>query len=264
MRHPRAEPDTETLLGRFTLILRSFDTERSTLSVADLVERTGIPRATIHRQANALADFGWLTRNGTRFELGLGAFELGQQVPVSRDLRDVATPFMADLRGATGLTVNLAVLDGRDVVYVELLRGRNAPTILRRAKIGGRLPAHVTGLGKALLAYSDQEVLDTYIEQGLEPFGPRTIRDPGLLRGTVEDIRRAGIAYDREGSVSGVLCAAAPIFAGQRHELAAAISIAGLGMNISLDQVSVAVRTTAATVSRVLEGPKILVARKGD
>lgn len=252
MQHGRAESDTTSVLGRISAILRSFDTDRRTLSVSDLVERTGIPRATVHRQAGALVDQGWLVRNGTRFELGIGLFELGQRVPRQRNLREIATPFMADLREASGHTVNLAVLDGRDVVYVELLRARNAPTSLRKAKIGGRLPAHATGLGKALLAFSDPVVVDEYLRSPLDRLAPRTIGDARVLRAALAEIRRDGIAYDREESATGLMCAAAPVFEGRHREVAAAISIAGQDEKISLENLTSAVRMTALAISRSL------------
>lgn len=250
--HGRDEGDTTSVLGRISSILRSFDADRRSLSVADLAERTGIPRATVHRQANAMAAEGWLARNGTRFELGIALFELGQRVPRPRDLREIATPFMADLREATGHTVTLAVLDGRDVVYVELLRARDAPASLRKAKIGGRLPAHATGVGKALLAFSDAGVVAEYVGRPLDRVAARTIADPGVLRTVLAEIRRDGIAYDREESAVGLLCAAAPVFAGRGREAVAAISIAGQDRSISLDHMSSAVRMTALATSRAL------------
>jgi DNA-binding IclR family transcriptional regulator len=251
--HPgRAEGDTTSVLGRISSILRSFDTDRRTLSVSDLVERTGIPRATVHRQANALVDEGWLVRNGTRFELGIGLFELGQRVPRQRDLREIAMPFMADLREATGHTVTLAVLDGRDVVYVELLRARNAPASLRKAEIGGRLPAHATGVGKALLAFSADDVADEYLRVPLERLSARTIGDAGVLRTALGEIRRDGIAYDHEESAVGLMCAAAPVFAGRARKVTAAVSIAGEDQKISLEHMTSAVRMTALAISRAL------------
>ena len=254
MRHgdDDAASGSMSVLARISSILRAFDGERRTLSVADLVERTGLPRATVHRQVNALADEGWLMRQGTRFELGIGLFELGQRVPRQRDLREVATPFMADLRQASGHTVNLAVLDGREVVYVELLRARNAPASLRKAKIGGRLPAHATGVGKALLAFCEPADIDAYLADGLDRVGPRTIRDPRVLRETLDTIRADGIAYDHEESAVGIVCAAAPIRSGRRREVVASISVSGQDRTISLEHMTSAVRMTALAISRAL------------
>jgi DNA-binding IclR family transcriptional regulator len=184
--------------------------------------------------------------------LGIGLFELGQRVPRQRNLREIATPFMADLREATGHTVTLAVLDGRDVVYVELLRARNAPASLRKAKIGGRLPAHATGVGKALLAFSEDDVVEEYIRLPLERLAARTVGDPGVLRTALKEIRRDGIAYDREESAAGLMCAAAPVFEGHAREVAAAISIAGQDEKISLENMTSAVRMTALAISRAL------------
>ena len=235
-----------------TAILATFESDRRSLSVADIVEWTGIPRATVHRMANKRAEDRWLERDGTKFVLGLRTFELGHRVPLQRQLREAATPYMSDIRAATGQTVNLAVLDGRDVVYVELLRGRNAPPILRKAQVGGRLPAHTTGLGKALLAFSGREMIEAYLAQPLERFGPRTIQDPNVLRAELEQARSEGVAYDREEAAEGVLCAACPIFRRKGGALAASVSVSGWTHGMALDKTVLAVQTTAMAVSRAL------------
>jgi DNA-binding IclR family transcriptional regulator len=251
VKHGDAAANT-SVLGRISAILRAFDGEPHRLGVSDIVERTGLPRATVHRQANALADEGWLVRDGTRFELGLGLFELGQRVPRQSDVREVASPFMADLRQATGHTVNLAVLDERDVVYVQLLRARNAPAVLLKAKVGGRLPAHATGVGKALLAFCDDEVIDGYLSKPLERVGPRTITAAGVLRDELTVIRNEGIAYDHEESAVGIVCAAAPVRSGRSRSVVASVSISGQDQTISLEHMTSAVRMTALAISRAL------------
>lgn len=252
MQHGFTDTNNVSVLSRISAILRSFDNEQSVLSVAELVERTGIPRATVHRQANALADEGWLVRLGSRFELGLALFELGQRVPLQRALREIATPFMADLREATGHSVHLAILDGREVVYVQLLRARNAPPALRLARVGGRLPAHATGVGKAMLAHADPCVQEEYLRQPLVRVAARTIADPLVLQTNLADIRSVGVAYDFEESADGVLCAAAPVFQGPQRILAAAVSISGQDKKISLNHLTSAVHMTALAISRAL------------
>ncbi len=77
-------------------------------------------------------------------------FELGQLVPTQRDIGDLVAPYLADLFEATGETVHLAVLDELEVLYVQKLARRRSPSV--GSRVGGRMPLHCTGVGKALLA----------------------------------------------------------------------------------------------------------------
>ena len=97
---------------------------------------------------------------------------------------------MRDLHEATSETVHLAVLDGAEVVYVAIRPGRHGPRLPSR--VGGRMPAHATGVGKAILAFSPPEVAAALIDAGLERRTPRTIADPGALRRELTRIRGSG------------------------------------------------------------------------
>ena len=144
-----------SLIKRASSVLESFGPDRQTLSLAELISRTGLPRSTTHRIAEELAELGWLAKTPQGYQLGMRMFEFGELVPVQRNLSQVALPHMEDLRTATGASVHLAVLDGTEVVYLQVLAAKQAPPMNSRR--GGRLPAHVTGVGKAMLAYADPE-----------------------------------------------------------------------------------------------------------
>ena len=96
----------------------------------------------------------------------------GELVPAHRSLSEAALPVMEDLREATRQRIHLAVLEGVDVVYVEIL-GSSGVDVTSRT--GGRLPAHATGVGKAILAYSSAATVRARIEAGLPRLTPRTI-----------------------------------------------------------------------------------------
>ena len=104
-----------------------------------------------------------------RYGLGLRLFEIGERVPIYRSLSEVARPVMEDLREATRQRIHLAVLEGVDVVYVEIV-GANLLSVGSRT--GGRFPAHATGVGKALLAYSPAAVVQARIDAGLPRLTP--------------------------------------------------------------------------------------------
>ena len=135
---------------------------------------------------------------GSDLKLGTKLFELGELASRQRKLREVALPYMADLRQVSRQTVHLAVLVGTEVMYVEIVRSRDAPRM--PSEVGGRLPAHAAGVGKALLAFSPDDVVQAVIDRGLPAIGPRTITAPGLLLRELRRIREAGIAYESEES----------------------------------------------------------------
>lgn len=242
----------DTVVGRSAAILGAFGPDDGALGVSELSRRTGLPKSTVHRLVRALTEHGLLDRAGTSVRLGLRLFELGQLVPLQRDLRAAALPIMTDLRDATHQIIHLAVLDGTQVVYLEILRSPDAPAMPSR--VGGRLPAHATGVGKAMLAFSRPELVDAVIAAGLPRLSRRTIVLPRLFRQELETIRDMGCAFDREESSDGVVCAASPVF-GPDDEVVGALSISGWSARMNLERMAPAVRTAALALSRTLRGP---------
>src|SRR5688572_31551870 len=104
---------------RMLLILDTVAASPGEMGLSELARRTGLKKATVHRLATDLVAHRMLERGGYGYRLGLHLFELGQHVPASRRLRATALPFMADLLTATGEIVQLGVLDGTEVLYIE-------------------------------------------------------------------------------------------------------------------------------------------------
>jgi DNA-binding IclR family transcriptional regulator len=155
---------------------------------------------------------------------------------------------MEDLREATRQRIHLAVLDGVDVVYVEIL-GTGGLEVVSRT--GGRLPAHATGVGKAMLAYSPAATVQARIEAGLPRLTPRTISTSGGLVRELRKIRSVGMALDLEEAQLGVSCVAAPVFGADR-KVAAGLSVTGVTGSVDPGTLGPAVRTAAFTLSRLL------------
>ncbi|MCD2191505.1 hypothetical protein LN037_30685 [Actinomycetospora sp. SF1] len=156
---------------------------------------------------------------------------------------------MADLREVTRLTVNLAVLEGLEVVYLDVVRGPDAPAL--PTSPGGRFLAHATGIGKAILAFSSPETVNRVLQGPLPKLGEHTITDPVLLKLELSRIASVGIAYDREESRQGVVCAASPVF-GEDGEVIAGLSVSGWNTRMDLDRAAAAVRTSALSLSRAV------------
>jgi DNA-binding IclR family transcriptional regulator len=241
------------MLGRAFTLLTAFRPGDGELTLAELARRTGIAKPTAHRLLGELAEWGAVERtpNGA-LRLGLRLFELGQLVPRQRDLLDVGAPFLADLFEATRETVHLAVPDGTDVVYVQKLTVSGSPDIPSR--LGGRMPAYCTGVGKALLAFSPPERLAAVVAAGLPRRTPRTVIAPGLLHAELDTVRRRGIAEEHEESAAGIACVAAPVLGIDGHAVAA-VSITGWSHRLNTQRLAAAVRTAALGISRALRPP---------
>ncbi len=244
---PAGEPTS--VIRRIASLMAAFGPEDTYLGVNELARRTDLPKATVSRLVRDMTEHGFLERDGVRVGLGLRLFEWGEHASRRRSVREVALPFMADLREATGQTIHLAILDGSEVVYIEILRNHNAPRLPSR--VGGRLPAHATGVGKALLAAAPETVAGRGIEAGLVPVGPRTITSEQQLRRQLRRIAAAGIAYDHEESGHGIVCAAAAIRDSHGTPIAA-VSACGWAGKVNLRRVGPAVHTTALSITRRL------------
>jgi DNA-binding IclR family transcriptional regulator len=241
----------ETYAHRIVSVLEAFRPEEGAVGAAELARRTGLPKSTVHRITLSLVEAGLLERHGSGVRLGLRLFEIGQRVPRRRALRDAALPYMSDLREATRQTVHLAVLEGSEVVYVEILTSPGGPPLPSR--VGGRLPAHATGVGKAILAFSPPEVSRAVLDGDLPRLSKRSTVAPGLLARELATIRKEGVAYDHEESGQGVVCAASPVL-GPGGEVLGALSVSGWTSRVPLRQVSPAVHTAALALSRTLGG----------
>lgn len=146
------------MLEKAAVILECFTPSGGPFRLSELSERTGFPKPTVHRLAADLVRLGWLERSGAEYRLGAKLFELGSLVPHRLGLRETALPFLQDLFEATRETVHLGVREGLDVVYLERIHGHEALRLPSR--IGGSLPLSCTGVGKALLAFSDAELME--------------------------------------------------------------------------------------------------------
>ena len=244
------------VIDRVSLVLDAFDGP-GRLTLAQIVRKTGLPRSSAHRMLERLVQLRWLRRSGRDYELGMRLVELGSLAVHQDRLHKAAIPMLHDLHAATGLVVHLAVLDGPDVVYMEKVGNRMVAAIPTR--VGGRQPAHCAAVGKAILAFADNPDILTYDSDLLPRRTKYSISTPGQLRTELQKVQAHGIAFDREESVPGFGCVAAPI--GEPGEAVAAASVCGPMNQMKFDQQLVApVRMAALRIWRAVEGGPMRVA----
>lgn len=191
-------------------LLKQFSRDDRELGVSELARRLGLATSTVHRLAATLADERLLERGPGGYRLGLAVFDLGSSVAPGGDLHEVALPVMATLRASTGETVQLAVLDGMESVYIDRLESPHTVRIFSR--VGTRLPAPTTSTGKVLLAALDGPELDRRLERwSPERVTAHTIVEAAVLRARLAEVRERGWAENREESRIGVVSVGAPI-----------------------------------------------------
>ncbi|MBC6459704.1 IclR family transcriptional regulator [Actinomadura sp. HBU206391] len=206
----RAVPAVSRALDILELFL-----DRSSLSAPDITERLGLPRTTVHELITTLVDRSYLipvSGQPTRYRLGLRLFQLGSvfadQLDLAHEGREVALKVAAECDE----TVQVAVLDGTDVVYVAKVDSTHPVRMV--SAVGRRLPAHCTGLGKMLLSELSEEALDARYprDRDLPGMTPNSITSPARLRTRLTEVRELGLAYDDCESNEAVRCVAAPVY----------------------------------------------------
>lgn len=205
----------EGLFDRVLRILDCFSEDEPELSAAQIIDRTGLARSTVHRLSSALVDRGLLMRvPGRRYAIGVRLWELGELSPLSLRLREPAIPHLMRLYEATGENVHLAVLSGETAetahaLFVGRVTGRvSIPTVSRA---GGREPLHATGVGKALLAGRGEDWLKAYFTVPLLRETEFTITDEARLRQEIHRARQRGYATTRQEMTLGNISVAVPL-----------------------------------------------------
>ncbi|ADB52377.1 IclR family transcriptional regulator [Conexibacter woesei] len=178
------------------------------LRLSDVARQLELPKSSAHGLLHTLSLSGYLEhRDDGTYGLGLRLWQVAQSYDGIERLRRLLKPVMAQLVERTGETVQLAQLDGTDVLYLEIALSPH-PMKLASA-VGERLPAHAAGLGKALLAALDPDDARARLSDvELVALTPHTITDVNLLMRELETIRRRGCSFDNEEALLGLRCVA--------------------------------------------------------
>lgn len=231
-----------TVLGRVAAIMEAFNSGQQVLSLGDLSEHTGLPKSTLHRLADQLCQVGWVQREPGGYRVGMRLFELGSLAVEGNRLHEAAFPHLQALAAKTGLSAQLGILDQAEVVYLERIVMGPIRLPTRR---GGRKPAYCTALGKAMAAFDD-DVIRAVVSARLPRKTANTITEPGALRTELNQVREAGVAFDRGEAYQELVCVAAPIRDSGRA--IGAVSVTGAAGRMRWNMATEAVRSTAAAI----------------
>lgn len=215
---------------RVLVLLKELARHPGGASLDELARAVGLPKSSAHRALATLRRAGLAERHGPgRYRLGLELVRLAFDYYEACDERNLVFPLLQDLVERFQETAHFARLDGAEIVYIAKVEpvGRHARM---SSRVGGRNPAHCTGLGKALLAYalSDAGAVERYVEE----HGPlvrrtaRTLTSAADLAPELERTRERGYALDAEESEEGIVCIAFPLFLASATTPAGAVSVA--------------------------------------
>ena len=225
------------------------------LTFVEIREELDLPKSSLSALLRTMRVRGHLAfdERRHRFRLGIRFWEAGQAFLAGTDLRNTAQPHLQRAADRLGETVQLAILDGLDNVYIAKVEGKHLLRLV--SEVGSRLPAHATGLGKVLLSGLEEGELRRRLKgRRLERFTETTIADPAALLVELEKIRRRGYAIDDGEMTVGVYCVAVPV---RNHlgETVAALSSSVPDARLSPEKVDemIAVLTKQAdAISRAL------------
>lgn len=224
-------------------LLCTFTAADRELGVSELARRLGLGKSTVHRLLTTLAAEHLIEFNPRtgRYRLGIKLYELGTVVSSHFELHEAVAMHIDELRATTGETVQVGILDGAEVVYIE--RRESLRTLRHMVDLGHRNLAHCTACGKVLLAALPEADLDRLLGGGpLQQRTARSISEVERLRTDLATVRERGYAENVGESATDTASVAAPIH-DDAGRVIAAISVAG-----PLPKMSEATRRRYATV----------------
>ncbi|MXR51730.1 helix-turn-helix domain-containing protein [Halovenus sp. WSH3] len=218
--------------------------------ITELAGHLSVAKSTIFKHLNTLESNGLVVETDDRYRIGLRALEFGGYAQRYDGVYDTAYPEVRQLAEDSGELANLMFEEGGKGVYVYTAEGPKAVDI--NTQTGRRVYLHATGIGKAILSTLPDERIEEIIDtHGLPAATDHTITDSGRLFDEIEQIRREGIAYDREESVEGMACLARPLSVpGPRP---AAISVTGPASRVMTGETEQQLRTYLDQAGNVIE-----------
>jgi DNA-binding IclR family transcriptional regulator len=216
----------------------------------DVVEATGLAKATAHRILATLMDRQFLTvaDDGTYLP-GPKILSLAGRALQRIDIAAIAQPFVDELVEKVHCTIHVGVVNGDEIVY--LVRTDSDKPYTMPSRVGHAIPMHSSGIGKVVLSGYTDEALERFVARaGLPARTPHTITTLDALRAEVARVRQLGYALDREENVPGVGCVAAPI-RDHTGQIRYGLSISTLTLEHTTEQIEAMAQLAIETADRI-------------
>ena len=250
----RARESKSAPVGVVTKVLHILETLHdapSGLQLKDVAQLTGINKSTAYRFLAHLEHEGYVFRDSSgAYAIGVRLARLASGASYQTTLRKLSRPILQQLWRVTGETVNIAVLDGREVLYLDVMESSHTFRLV--SQVGMRRPVYCTALGKAMLAFIPEEEQQYFFDgMSFERFTPHTIRGATQLRKEFALIRQRGYSIDNEEAYLGSRCIGAPIFEAS-GKITAALSVSGPTTRVTREKVTgvaAAAKSAATAIS---------------
>ena len=219
-------------------ILKSFSMDEPEKKISELAASLGLNKSTVSRTMTTLASEGFVYKDPEtkKYRLGLSILSLSGIVHTNMDVYRESQSILNKLVDQLGETAHISLLDNFEVIYLQKVECNHPVRFLTH--VGRRNPPYCTSSGKILLAFADEQTVETVIKRGLKKFTKTTITNPAKLRNHLEEIRRNGYTCSFEEFHEGVNSIAAPIYDYQ-GKVIAALSVVGPKQRIQPHKVEV-------------------------
>lgn len=237
------------VIARAAAVLRALSGHPQGVALSQLASQVELPRSTTHRIVSALhAEDLTVTSQGGRIRLGPGLVRLAAAERL--DLRAEVRPYIEDLSARLAETVDLAVLDGDSVLFLDQV---SAPQRLRAVSaVGSTFPAYCTANGKALLAELPLQTVHRILPARLQARTPNTITSRAKLEAELKAIRRDGYAVDHEEHTVGICAVGATIRDSFGAEMAITVPLPAQRFVGREDEIAAALREVCASIEQAL------------
>lgn len=231
-------PSPSTSIQKALDIINCFTTKHPSLFLEDIVMKVNIPKTTVFRTLVQLEEYGYIKKvileGKSSYSLGFAFLEKGQLVKSNLGIRELAKSEMLRIREETNLTVQLAIRDHAEAVYIEQFESWRPIRIY--PNIGRRAPLYAAACPRVLLAYMDNEE-QAILLKGFEfkKFTNTTPIDHETIHNILNEIRRDGFSISKGELFEGTTALAVPIFNPITDEVIASLSIVGMEQDFEQD-----------------------------
>jgi len=237
-------------------ILLCFSSQTPELTMTQIAEQVGLYKSTVHRLLATLEERRFVQRDPDTgiYRPGIRILQMVYLTLEHSDLRRLAAPFLLHLWEQQQETIDLAVLDDTDVIYLDVLESPRRVKLA--ATVGQRLPAHSTASGKAILAFMPEEAVQHIFKDGIPQFTQHTLSSPEALFKNLRHAREQGFALSLEEFEEGINAIAAPIL-DLKDQPIASVAVAGPAYRFNREQMIEIAPLVLATVRDIAQEVEI-------
>jgi len=228
------DPSFMTSLARGLAVVQAFSDSRKPQTIANISQKTGIPRAAVRRCLHTLRELGYVDAELNNFSLRPKVLTLGYSYLSSTPLTVSAQPYLNSISRTLNESSSLAVLDDGEVLYVA--RAATSRVMSVALNTGSRLPAYCTSLGRVMLAHLPPAELDAYLAKTkLRAMTKNTVVSQKGLRDILAGVRADGYAVNDEELELGLRSIAVPV-RGAAGTVVAALNVGAQAARVSVKQ----------------------------